>query len=75
MSFPLDAQTDDVPLTAAEAEIAAAIRDGRSNGEIARVRGSSARTVANQVAGLFKKLGVTSRIELIAALHRPTSRS
>lgn len=32
--------------------------EGHSNAEIARARGTSARTVANQLAGLFRKLGV-----------------
>ena len=75
VSFPLDTQTGDATLTPTESEIAGAIRDGRSNAEIARMRGTSTRTVANQVAGLFRKLGVASRVELIAALHRPTGRS
>jgi len=75
VSFPLDAQTGDVALTDAEAEIAAAIRQGRSNADIASARGTSVRTVANQVAGLFRKLGVSSRVELIAVLHRQTVRS
>lgn len=75
VSLPLDTQTDDTRLTTSESQIVSAIRDGRSNAEIARMRGTSVRTVANQVAGLFRKLGVASRVELIAALHRPTGRS
>jgi DNA-binding CsgD family transcriptional regulator len=75
VSFPVDAQTDDVVLTDAERAIAAAIREGQSNAAIARARGTSVRTVANQVAMLFRKLGVSSRVELIAALYRPTGRS
>ena len=39
-----------------------------SNTEIARTRGTSARTVANQVASLFRKLGIRSRAEAVAAL-------
>lgn len=37
-----------------------------SNAEIAERRGTSPRTVANQVASLFRKLGVASRSELRA---------
>jgi DNA-binding CsgD family transcriptional regulator len=39
---------------------------GRSNREIALERASSKRTVANQIATVFKKLGVRSRRELAA---------
>lgn len=46
--------------------------DGQSNAEIAARRGRSARTVANQVAAVLRKLGVSSRIELIAL--RPVER-
>jgi DNA-binding CsgD family transcriptional regulator len=53
-------------LTPAEREVALAILDGLSNDEIARLRGSSPRTVANQVATIFRKLGVRSRAELAA---------
>ena len=39
---------------------------GLANAAIARRRGTSARTVANQVASIFRKLGVQSRAELAA---------
>lgn len=58
-------------LTLAEANVAQLIVAGRSNREIAALRGSRERTVANQVASVFRKLGVSSRSELIAALPRP----
>jgi DNA-binding NarL/FixJ family response regulator len=51
-------------LTPAEREVALLIRHGLSNAEIARARGVAVRTVANQVASLFQKLGVGSRLEL-----------
>ena len=44
------------------------IARGGSNAQIARARGTSARTVANQVASVFVKLGVASRRELLAKL-------
>jgi DNA-binding CsgD family transcriptional regulator len=53
-------------LTPAEAAVAELAVAGRSNAEIARERGSSPRTVANQLANVFRKLGVASRLELYA---------
>ena len=53
-------------LTGAEYEVAVFVLAGRSNAEIARTRQVSPRTVANQVASLFRKLGVSSRGELVA---------
>jgi DNA-binding CsgD family transcriptional regulator len=53
-------------LTPAERHVALALLDGRSNAEIAALRGSSPRTIANQVASLYRKLGVGSRAELAA---------
>jgi DNA-binding NarL/FixJ family response regulator len=54
-------------LTDAESWILAAILEGKSNAEIAGARRRSVRTVANQVASLFRKLRVRSRGELAAA--------
>jgi DNA-binding CsgD family transcriptional regulator len=53
-------------LTEAEREVAALAAAGVSNGEIARGRGRAPRTVANQLASVFRKLGVASRAELAA---------
>jgi len=36
---------------------------------VARARGTSPSTIANQLASIFKKLGVGSRFELIASLR------
>lgn len=55
-------------LTASEHEIAIAIVSGASYREIAATRGSSARTVASQVASIFRKCGVSGRRELTTAL-------
>jgi DNA-binding NarL/FixJ family response regulator len=46
--------------------VLALLERGLSNAEIARSRGRSPRTVANQVAKIFEKLGVSSRSELYA---------
>jgi DNA-binding CsgD family transcriptional regulator len=53
-------------LTPAESEVVAHLLKGRSNAEIAALRRASERTVANQVASVFRKLGVSSRLELVA---------
>lgn len=57
-------------LTSAEKEIVVHVLEGRSNAEIARARGTSARTVANQLAAVFRKLGVQSRSELARVCAR-----
>jgi DNA-binding CsgD family transcriptional regulator len=67
---------DVAPLTAAEREVAALVLCSLSNEEIARRRGASPRTVANQVATVLRKLKVRSRRELFvlaatAAWERP----
>jgi DNA-binding CsgD family transcriptional regulator len=54
-------------LTQAEREVASLLLAGLSNAEIALRRATSPRTVANQVASLFRKLGLGSRHELFAA--------
>lgn len=55
----------------AEREVALGLLRGRSNAEIARARGTSSRTVAKQVASLFRRLGVGSRAELVSHLSAP----
>lgn len=57
-------------LTEAERGVASCIAKGMSNAAIAEARGTHVRTVANQVASLFRKLGVASRAELRAELAR-----
>lgn len=51
-------------LSSAERTIALQILLGWSNARIARARGVSTRTIANQIASLLKRTGVTSRTEL-----------
>ncbi len=53
-------------LTSAERSIVRAIGEGKTNAQIAALRGTSSRTVANQIARLFRKIGVASRTELVA---------
>ena len=54
-----------VLLTAAEVIVAESMLSGSSNAEIATQRGTSVRTVENQIARLFHKLGIRSRFELL----------
>jgi DNA-binding NarL/FixJ family response regulator len=55
-------------LTGAELAVARLLVDGASHAEIARARGSSRRTVANQLAAVFQRLGVSGRADLLRAL-------
>jgi len=55
-------------LTAAEQQVLELLLSGASNAEIAKKRKTAIRTVANQVASLFRKYAVGSRAELAARL-------
>ena len=68
IELPLDPARLPPCLTEAEREIVALVLEGRSNQEIADARGARYRTVANQLAAIYKKLHVASRTELIADL-------
>ncbi|HTB77705.1 MAG TPA: helix-turn-helix domain-containing protein [Polyangiaceae bacterium] len=69
LHFPVAPTADLTALSEAEGVVAIAIMNGMSNEEIASVRGTSANTVAKQVASIFAKLGVGSRRELIARVR------
>lgn len=70
VSLPVSAGQWQRDLTDAELDIALWILQGESNKRIAARRGTSVRTVANQIAGIYQKLGVTSRAELAARTTR-----
>jgi DNA-binding CsgD family transcriptional regulator len=55
-------------LSEAEGKVITQLLRGLSNREIAAVRHTSLRTVANQVASAFRRIGVSSRAELSAVL-------
>jgi DNA-binding NarL/FixJ family response regulator len=74
LSHPLPAADLPKNLTDAEREVALGIFAGLSNAEIAVARGTSPRTVANQVASLFTKLGLRSRSELARLAYAPDAR-
>jgi DNA-binding CsgD family transcriptional regulator len=70
LSFPIpDAEPSSnvtVGLTPSEQEICSLVLLGHSNSDIARIRGTSPRTIANQIAAIYRKIGVGSRRELRA---------
>ena len=57
-------------LSPAEASVIELISDGASYDESARLRQTSTRTVANQIANAYRKLGVSGRLELLADFAR-----
>ncbi len=66
LSFPIPPQDsfEGASLSRSEADVARLAAEGLSNADIAARRGTSVRTVANQIASIFRKLGVSSRREL-----------
>ncbi len=59
-------------LTSAERAVAMLVLGGLTNEEVARKRRTSTHTIANQIARIFAKLGVASRIELAHRLASTT---
>lgn len=59
-------------LTRSEREVARALLAGLRTAEIAARRGTTARTVSNQVQAIYQKLGVGSRVQLAARCARKT---
>ncbi len=73
-SFPLpDPELPD-GLTRAEQEVVRLLVQGKSNGEIAALRGVSVNTIANQLRSIYTKLGVGSRRDLVARCVRGEAR-
>ncbi len=68
LDWPLGRTALPADLTAAERAVAALLVQGLSNVAIAVRRNRSARTVANQVASIFRKAGVGARAELLARI-------
>lgn len=73
LSFELPEITVPAGLSPAEREVVLAVAAGQSNAEIAKARGTSANTVANQLRSIYGKLKVGNRIELIRLCARGTS--
>jgi DNA-binding CsgD family transcriptional regulator len=57
-------------LTPAEYAVTRLLVEGRSHVEMARLRETSTRTVANQLAAAFHRLGVSGRAELLGLLSK-----
>ncbi|WP_394847856.1 helix-turn-helix transcriptional regulator [Pendulispora brunnea] len=72
--FPIENDRLPQGLSASERAVILGALAGKSNAEIARTRKSAARTVANQMASAFRKLGVSSRGELAARMLHGSSR-
>jgi DNA-binding NarL/FixJ family response regulator len=66
LSYRLPSNEPPATLSASERSVYRALLAGHGNAAIAEQRGRSLRTVANQVASIFAKLGVGSRAELLA---------
>jgi len=57
-------------LTIAEQEVALQVYAGASHRDIAQTRGVSVKTIGNQLESIYRKLGVSSRVELVLRLRR-----
>ena len=55
-------------LTLAERHVVELMLEGRCHEEMGVARGTSSRTIANQVGGIYRKLRVSGRAALVAAL-------
>jgi DNA-binding NarL/FixJ family response regulator len=64
--FSWNADTEAPQLSEAEQDVLLRVANGESNRDIARARGVSPRTVANQVASLLRKLNASSRYEIMS---------
>ncbi len=68
LSYPLPTPALPKTLSQAEREVAILLVRGLSSRAVAARRGVALRTVSNQIASLYAKLGVGSRIEFVRAL-------
>ena len=72
-SWPVEEALPRRDLPAALADVLGCLLDGMSNAAIAAHRGTSVRTVANQVAALLRAYRVSSRVELARAAQAVAS--
>jgi DNA-binding CsgD family transcriptional regulator len=75
MSYPVATPDGAAELTQAERIVLRQMLEGMSNAQIAADRGRALRTVINQVASIFAKLGVHSRAELALLFARNVEQS
>lgn len=66
MSYPIRRPACFGLLTSAELEVVEAVLEGLSQAVIAKRRGVKSRTVVNQIASAYRKLGVGSRGGLVS---------
>jgi DNA-binding CsgD family transcriptional regulator len=66
VGYPLKRPASFAVLTAAELEVTEGVIQGLTPRQLSRQRGVSERTVSNQLANIYKKLGVSSKHELLA---------
>jgi DNA-binding CsgD family transcriptional regulator len=66
LSFPVPPDDFGAYLSATERAVTDLVLRGLSTAEIAHRRRRSSRTIANQIASVFQKLGVRSRRELVS---------
>jgi DNA-binding CsgD family transcriptional regulator len=67
LEFPWPATKLPKTLSVAERDVTRLATEGRSIVEIAKARGTSEHTVSNQLRAVYKKLGISSRAELVRA--------
>jgi DNA-binding CsgD family transcriptional regulator len=72
IGYPAPRLSSFVDLSASELEVIEAWIGGQTMRAIAKLRGASTRTVANQIASAYRKVGVSSRGELLARLQKET---
>jgi DNA-binding CsgD family transcriptional regulator len=65
LSFPLPELRIPRGLSRAEEDVVRAVLEGQSNAQIARARGTSSNTVANQLRSIYAKLGISGRVDLV----------
>jgi len=68
ISVPRPDQSLGGSLPAAELSVIRALVEGASYGQIARQRGTSTRTIANQISAVFRRLRVSGRNDLVQRL-------
>lgn len=73
LEFPIACMRLPTQLTTAEQEVARLVFEGASNGQMARARGASIKTIGNQLGAIFRKLDVSSRFELVLYLRRESA--
>ncbi|NRD43929.1 response regulator transcription factor [Corallococcus exiguus] len=70
ISLPMGLGPHLAALTSAERSVVEHVLRGDSNKQIAHSRGTAVRTVANQLAAIYQKLGIASRSDLVVHVTR-----